>query len=86
MFSQHIQTAATDQHDLNTGRGSRESTTGHHWQAKQTTDRLEHRGRILYYTTTAHTEEQTNTAPAVAVLRLTAYNVLRTAHGKGIPR
>lgn len=30
------------------------STAGHHWQAKQTGDSLEHRGRILYYTTTAH--------------------------------
>ena len=81
MLTKHIQTTATHRPDLNTGRGSRESTTGHHWQRMQTTASLEHRGRILYYTTTAHTEEPANTAPAVAVLRLTAYNVLRTAHG-----
>lgn len=86
MFAQHNQTTATHRPDL-----TKAVKEGKHHRplladGAQTGARLEHRGRILYYTTTAHTEEQTNTAPAVAVLRLTAYNVPGRRHGKGIPR
>ena len=72
---QHIQTAATDRPDLNTGRGSRESTTGHHWQmVRRRPPAAKHRNATLYYSecSTDHgTDEHRHTA---TVLRLTTYS------------